>query len=72
MLSSSSGSINSHCNWPTIATAGRQPGALDRPAVFAQVFHVARVKLIYLPRTDPVILLLSPNRRVQVAHRDPI
>jgi hypothetical protein len=42
----------------------------DRLTVLTQVAEVAWVELMILPRADPVVIDLSSNRRVEVAHHD--
>ena len=45
-------------------------GALNRPAVFAQILRVARIKLVDLSGTDSILVDVFLYRRVQVAHDD--
>src|SRR5215207_9445177 len=50
---------------------GDARGALDRLTVLAVVIRVTGVDLSELPRTDPVVVHVSPYRRLQIAYDDP-
>src|SRR5829696_9023337 len=48
---------------------GDARGALDRPTVLAVVVRLTEVDLSELPRADPVVVLVPPDRRLQIARR---
>ena len=51
---------------------GREtPGAFDRLAVLAQILRVRGAELVDLPRAEPVIVDVRPQRCVKVAHDYP-